>query len=114
MSTDTKTHKIELSRLSIVYLRAALNNPGWTNGLDDYVKGCDTLRALPKLYVPKTITNDEDVLRWGDEPGTNVIVDLSDESRDTCRQALKKFFEIKAVSMNEHSVDLIKKFSLKS
>lgn len=108
-----KTHEIvDLSRLALVYLRQALSNPRWADGIEDYIAGSDALRAFPKLFMPKEITSDEEGLAWG-KPMIDTIT-ITDGIRDTCRKALKRAFADKAFVMNEHSGSLILIFSLKS
>jgi hypothetical protein len=116
MSTEIKYHELEqISRLSVVYLRNALNNPRWTDGLDDHIKGCDVLRALPKINVPSEVVakgSDEATLEWGEGVGLP-LWKIDDATRDTCRKALKFAFDNKMLPVNEHSLALIHLFSLR-
>lgn len=112
MSTEKK-HTIEnVPGLTVVYLRNALNNPQWAQGMDDWVSGCDALRAVPKLAIPKGMTDDVEIFKWAD--ATPSTFTLSDGQRDACRSALKKAFELKALPINEYATSLIGTFALKS
>lgn len=119
MSTESKkvTHSLEqLTRLSVVYLRNALNNPRWTGDLEDHIKGCDVLRLLPKVNIPNDIVqrnSDEATLEWGEAIALPVW-EIDDSARDTCRKALKFAFDNKMLPVNEHSVALIRLFNLKN
>ena len=113
-SQKPATHTIDgLSRLSIVYLRAALNNPAWVSGLDGYSQGMDAIVAIPKHVIPVSLTADTAVLAWADE-STVPPFHISDAVRDTCRVALKYAFVNKVLPVNAHAYALITKFSLKS
>ncbi len=108
-----KTHSIEgLSRLSIVYLRNALNNPAWVSGLEGYTAGMEAIVAVPKRVIPKDLTTDIDVLAWA--VGESVSFIVTDPVRDTIRTALKHAFSQKSLPVNEHAHALIVAFSLKT
>ena len=113
MSTDKTANKHDfiLPALSVIYLRNAINNPVWASQLDDWVNGCDTLRIVPKITIPRQFTQDEDIFKWADE---NIIsFTLSDKERDVCRIALRKVFDNKGLPINEYATLLISTFSLK-
>ena len=112
MSTEEKKHKYtDLPALTVVYIRNAVNNPAWASGLEDWILGCDTLRTIPKIVIPKGLQEDATIFDWADK--TPVSFTLSDKERDTVRTALKKAFELKALPINEYSASLIHHFSLK-
>lgn len=116
MSTEPapKTHSIEgLSRLSIVYLRNALNNPQWVSGLEGYTAGMEAIVAVPKRVIPKDLTSDEAVLAWADAEPVPAFT-ITDAVRDTIRTALKHAFSTKSLPVNEHATALIAVFSLKT
>jgi hypothetical protein len=109
--SESKKHSFILPALSVVYLRTALNNPAWASGLDDWISGCDALRAVPKLSIPKDCRDDESVFTWSASNLTPFF--LSDSERDSCRTALKKSFDTKALPINEQALALITEFALK-
>lgn len=112
MSTETKTHELKaVPALTVVYLRNSLNNPAWANGLDDWINGCDALRAIPRIFIPKGMSDDVEIFTWSiKNPETFT---LSDKDRDACRAALKKAFDTKSLPINEYATNLITLFSLK-
>lgn len=114
MSTETqKKHEFTgVPALTVVYLRNALNNPSWASGLQDWVDGCDALRTIPRVFIPKGMTDDLEIFTWAVKNLESF--QLSDTERDICRKALTKAFEIKALPINEYAVRLITLFSLKS
>lgn len=117
MSTETKRtiHPIEqLTRGAVLYLRNAINNPSWAEDpLEDYLKGADVLRLLPKELPPKEVlASDEAFLSWA-EPICLPLWEITDEVRDTCRKALKFAFDKRNIAINEHGALLIRAFGLK-
>lgn len=103
-----------VSRLAVVYIRSALNNPQWTQGLDDYIRGCDLLRTLPKITIPpEALATDEAGLAWGQKVHLPKW-EVTDDDFETIRKALKLAFNNKTVPINEVSVSLIATFNLKS
>lgn len=113
MATKTKTFE-KLNRLSVVYIRAALNNPQWTTGLDDYIHGCDLLKTLPKLNIPpEAMVTDEAGIKWGSVPCLDKW-EIDETDYECVRKALKLAYQNKVVPINEISVALITTFNLKS
>lgn len=112
MSTDKKHEYKDIPALTVVYIRNAVNNPAWAGELQDWINGCDALRTIPKLVIPKQLREDDEIFAWSDE--NRVSFSLTDVERDTIRKALKKVFEVKGLPVNQFSVRLITEFNLKS
>ena len=112
MST-VKTHEYkDIPALTVVYLRNAINNPVWASEMQDWITGCDTLRIIPKIVIPKQLREDDEMFAWSEE--NKFAFTLADTERDICRKALKKVFEVKGLPVNQYAARLIHDFSLKS
>lgn len=108
MSTDLpKLHPLPgLTRLAVVYLRNAVNNPQWAKGISDYIAGANVVGKLPDTFIPKDLVGDYEVLKWGNEL-IPVTISLTDKERDAARLAFRKAIEDKHVAINSHSVLII-------
>lgn len=106
-STIPKLHPLPgLTRLAVVYLRNAVNNPKWSKGISDFVAGASVVDKLSDTNIPEDAKTDAAVLAWGsvlhDTP-----IELTDKERDAARSAFRLAIDEKHVAVNRHSVLLI-------